>query len=200
MRRRKRARMEEGRGDTGANGDEPDAEEVREREHALPLLVLPVHPTPGAPGVVPRPLHQQRSTCGVAHRPGQFGSYRPGDLHDGSGGRRSAGRWTRPSSQPADEKWGSWSLMTASGKVGCEAMWLLGPRLQEVAALTARRRGRLITRESEGTMTRCVWCGRGAYVGPGGSTSCVDLCDLSVAPCGHPSSRTSRLYYNASQI
>jgi hypothetical protein len=69
--------MEEGRGHTGANGDEPDAEEVREREHALPLLVPPVHPAPGAPGVVPRPLHQQRRTCGVAHRPGQFGSYRP---------------------------------------------------------------------------------------------------------------------------
>jgi hypothetical protein len=88
--------MEEGRGHTGANGDEPDAEEVREREHALPLLVPPVHPAPGAPGVVPRPLHQQRRTCGVAHRPASSDPIDPGD---GSGGRRSKDRWTRPSNQ-----------------------------------------------------------------------------------------------------
>jgi hypothetical protein len=45
---------------TAGDGDEPDEEEVLEREHPLPLRVQAVHPAPGAPRPVRPPLLRQQ--------------------------------------------------------------------------------------------------------------------------------------------
>lgn len=42
------------------DGDEPDEEEVLEREHTLPLRVQALHPAPGAPRPVRPPLLRQQ--------------------------------------------------------------------------------------------------------------------------------------------